>query len=75
MSEQNVAVHDSELPSVVQENLAAQFGENADITVYDVGDHLDIRVLPRNVKEDLESEHDLEVVPYNALRMTVRKKS
>lgn len=75
MSEQNVAVHDSELPTVVQENLTAQFGEDADITVYDVGDHLDIRVLPNNVKEDLESEHDLEVVPYNALRMTVRKKS
>lgn len=73
MSEPKVPVDDSELPTIVQDELAAQFGEDADITVYDVGDHLDVRVLPKEVKESLETEHDVEVVPYNALRFTVRR--
>jgi hypothetical protein len=73
MSETEMPAAESELPSIIREELAAQFGENADITVYDVGDHLDIRVLPNDVKDDLESEHDLTVVPYNALRLTVRR--
>lgn len=75
MSEHKARVDDSELPSIVQDELAAQFGDDADITVYDVGDHLDVRVLPNEVKESLETEHDVEVVPYNAFRLTVRREA
>ena len=75
MSEHKARVDDSELPSIVQDELAAQFGDEADITVYDVGDHLDVRVLPNEVKENLETEHDVEVVPYNAFRLTVRREA
>lgn len=73
MSEHDVPVDDSELPTIVQDELVARFGEDADITVYDVGDHLDVRVLPQDVKESLETDHDVEVVPYNAMRFTVRR--
>jgi hypothetical protein len=75
MSESEIRVDDSELPTIVQDELAEQFGDDADITVYDVGDHLDVRVLPKEVKENLETEHDVEVVPYNAFRLTVRRRA
>lgn len=58
----------------IEGDLRESFGDDAEITVSPAGDHLDVRILPRGVADKLEAGHeDLEVVPYNAVRMTVRR--
>lgn len=59
--------------SAVRSELRELFGEDADLTVHDRDDHLDVRVIPTRFAATLESEHDVTVVPYSPLRMTIRR--
>lgn len=55
----------------LEPQLRDRFGEDAEIRASINGDHIDVRVLPSSLEERLDG--DLNVVPYNALRMTVRR--
>ena len=64
----------SQLWDEIEADVREAFGEDAEMTAYEASNHLDIRILPQSVKTDLEAKHeDLEVVPYTAFRMTVRR--
>lgn len=57
----------------VREDVEELFGDNVDITIEDYGNHLDVRVIPNGEVSEIASKHDVEIVPYNACRMTIRK--
>lgn len=70
----DVPVESQELWDEIEADVVEAFGEDAEISVYPASDHLDVRVLPRSVEADIEARHDgVEVVPYTAFRMTVRR--
>lgn len=74
MSDEGWSPDDDPLWSSIEGDIRDAFGEDAAITVNPASDHLDVRVLPRGVTEQIEAEAgDIEIVPYNALRMTVRR--
>lgn len=64
----------TDLWAEIEEDIVEGFGEDAEISVYPASDHLDVRILPRSIETHIEAEHDdVEVVPYTAFRMTVRR--
>lgn len=51
-------------------------GADADITFRDYSDHIDVRILPNDVKRVLEEKYDgVTVTPYNGFRMTLQKRA
>lgn len=73
-SEDTWSVEEEELWGVVREQILEAVGEDADVRVHPAGGHLDVRIIPRDLKDSIEGEHDdLEVVPYNALRLTIQR--
>lgn len=63
-----------ELWTKIQDDVTEVFGDDADVTVTEYENHLDVRVMPNRAVSQLEAEHeDLTIVPYNACQMTIRK--
>lgn len=62
----------SKLWEEVRTDVGELFGESVEFTVAEYGDHVDVRVMPGDAIQDVEAEHDVRIVPYNALRMTIR---
>ena len=47
---------------------------DVDVTVKDYTDYIDVQIVPNGAVDELEAGHDdLNVVPYNACQMTIRK--
>lgn len=73
-SDGEAGTESTELWKEIEADVRETFGEDANVTIYDATDHLDVRILPASIKNAIESnDDDLEVVPYNAFRMTVRR--
>ena len=64
----------SELWEEIGDDVTAMFGDDVDVTVKDYSNHIDVRIVPNGAVDELEAEHDdLNIVPYNACQMTIRK--
>jgi hypothetical protein len=64
----------SGLWKMIKDDVEALFGPDVDFTVYEYADHLDVPAMPNEAVADVEETHDVQLVPYTACRMTVRKK-
>ena len=64
----------SELWDEIEADVKSIFGDDIDIRVDEFEGHVDVRIMPNEAVSEIEAAHDdLEIVPYNACKMTVRK--
>lgn len=59
---------------LVKADIESLVGPDADIKIYQGSNHIDVRVIPQNIKHELEAKYEeLNVVPYRGFKMTISR--